>query len=849
MSMVALVPIVAASLAPDGSRAATVARDGAVRTWTNGAVLRAGRSSVHIGGGPVAVALSGDAVRVLWVAGEMLRLYERAPGTQPKRHALSAPATVRAVALSPSGGAAVVACDDETLRGIEVRTREFVWTLATGALPVRAVAMASDAGPVVAAFADGTVRRYDLGAGTSDIVGVGSPADAVVVTPGGEVSVTAAGSVLCRWDPRTGGPPKIRMLDTVITAVAVDATGNQVLVGADDGGLWLHDLTGGPSAGYIVPARATPGVPTREAARPPPSAPDRTRPPADSLVDDDVRFTVYRPQALSPGQWASLLVFAHKTNLVEEPGRAPLDPQEQVEARAREHFGGAPPRPVGGDARAELTRGARLRIVPDLPGIQCNPNDAEVDWWEPVHEVLFRLLAGPDLAGTVARGEVRVWCGPLIIGEVSISLRVAADGPAAEAPPTAESAGRYRKIFASYSHRDHAFVAWFAEAARAMGDQYLQDVRTLRAGERWNVRLLELIDDADVFQLFWSSNSMRSPHCREEWEHALALRRPMFVRPVYWEDPLPEDPGLELPPAGLRALHFVKVPVVEPALVGSLLDHPSARVRRPAGRKAGEAALTSPVGPTPGSPAAGQSQTLERAATPPAAGEGGRRPPGGGTRHGRTRWLSAAGGALAAAVVLVAGVIFYHGAPTAGPSSPAGGSRLSLPAGAAPTSGPSPSAATSGLSPSAGTSGLSSHAGGPPMAGHLGWTHLLPGDCLKGSNLHLNTGRRWPARFQVVPCGQEHTAEVYYSSNYWPAGQAYPGEPVKSRQATAKCTEVFRSYIGLGYSQSEFDETSISPGRAAWDAGGRQLICIAYKPTGRYPAGAPLYASIQGSAR
>ncbi len=318
------------------------------------------------------------------------------------------------------------------------------------------------------------------------------------------------------------------------------------------------------------------------------------------LVDDDVRFTVYRPQALSPRRWASLLVFAHKTTLVEEAGRAPVDPQEQVEARARAHFGAAPPHPVGVDARQRLIRGAQLRIVPDLPGIRCNPGEAEVEWWEPVHEVLFRLLAGPELAGTVVRGAVRVWCGAVILGEVSITIHVAADGPVAEAPPVAVPVRRYRKIFASYSHRDRAIVANFAEVYRAVGDQYLQDVLALRSGERWSARLLELIEDADVFQLFWSRNSMRSPHCRDEWEHALALQRKEFVRPVYWEEPLPGDPVQGLPPAALRALHFVKVPVAEPRPQDSVPAPPrrrrSSRSRAMSGGLAAAAAGAAVVG-------------------------------------------------------------------------------------------------------------------------------------------------------------------------------------------------------------------------------------------------------------
>ena len=276
------------------------------------------------------------------------------------------------------------------------------------------------------------------------------------------------------------------------------------------------------------------------------------------VVDNDVRFTVYRPQALAPGVWASLLVFAHKTDLVIEPGQPPVDPSKQVEAMARAHFGDAPVRSAGVDARGEVFRGARLRITVDLPGLRCNPGEAELDWWEPVHQVVFRLLGGPDLVGSVVRGAVRVWCGPLLLGEVSLAIGVTASASGPPVPLVADSAQRYRKIFPSYSRDDQAIVAAFEKVVRALGDEYLQDVLALRSGERWQTRLPELIDEADVFQLFWSSNSMRSPYCQQEWEHALALGRPLFVRPVYWEDPMPQDPTLGLPPVALRELHFIK---------------------------------------------------------------------------------------------------------------------------------------------------------------------------------------------------------------------------------------------------------------------------------------------------
>ncbi|GAB2571318.1 hypothetical protein Aab01nite_04710 [Paractinoplanes abujensis] len=277
------------------------------------------------------------------------------------------------------------------------------------------------------------------------------------------------------------------------------------------------------------------------------------------LIDDDVQFTVYRPLRLPPNRWESMLVFAHKSGPVVDPVIGPVDPIREVRARAERFFGGgADPSPRTVDAHRPLPRGARLRIVPELPGVECNPPEHVLDWQEPVHELAFRLRVAPT-APEVVRGFVRVWCGPIVIGEVSLALPITLGDVPVERTP--EPIRRYRKIFPSYSRRDAAVVEEFATAARALGDQYLQDVVTLRSGEQWSPRLLELIEEADVFQLFWSSNSMLSDYCRAEWECALGLGRPSFVRPLYWEDPLPEAPRLGLPPADLRRLHFARVPI------------------------------------------------------------------------------------------------------------------------------------------------------------------------------------------------------------------------------------------------------------------------------------------------
>jgi len=561
--MPGLMPVVAMATQPAGPWAAMINAAGAVRGWLySGAPESFAESSAEIAGRELAaVALSEARVLTVISAGmDRFSLDEGAlDGDLRRTEVLWDVSHVRALALSPSGGIMVLAGDDGTLRGVDIRTWEAVWTLRTGDSLARAVALASDAGPVIAAVADGRIRRYDLTGDSLDVTGPGPAVSGVAVTPNRAVIVAGcADGTLLRWSARDGGPPRIWRIAAAVTAVAVGGGGDRVLAAADDGRVRMYDFAAGESYSFaagdaraVAPAQR-PGPPAADPARGLPGV-------AARAVDDDVQFAVYRPKALSPDDWATMLVFAHKTSLVEQPGKPPMDPNEEVEKRARDRLGDSAAPPARADARYELPRGSRLRVVPELPGIQCNPADSVFEWWEPVHETEFRILAPQGLAGSVVRGSVRIWRGPLILAEVSVAIPVTAGQQAGEAPKVADSAPPYRKIFASYSRDDLPLLASFTEAAWALGDTVLLDLTGIHSGELWEPRLLEMIREADVFQLFWSSNSMRSPFCRQEWEYALSLGRQRFVRPVYWESPLPQDLALGLPPPSLRALQFVPV--------------------------------------------------------------------------------------------------------------------------------------------------------------------------------------------------------------------------------------------------------------------------------------------------
>jgi hypothetical protein len=283
------------------------------------------------------------------------------------------------------------------------------------------------------------------------------------------------------------------------------------------------------------------------------------RPP---YLDDNVQFTVYRPRAVQPDRWYPLLAFAHLSEKQPEAAADEPDPAAEVYRQAQQVLGNLARdyQDVTQDSRLAVPRDGEITFVPEVPGVQFNPPRRTFVWQEPVHREDFRMRAPADLDGKTARGRLTVYLGHLILADVSLTIRVDSRArPAAADTGEASAARPYRKIFASYSHQDMDIVRQVEVYVRALGDEYLRDWTQLRAGEVWNDQLMQLIEDADVFQLFWSTNSMRSAFVRREWEHALRLNRPNFIRPTYWQEPMPEDTAAGLPPEALRRLQFARL--------------------------------------------------------------------------------------------------------------------------------------------------------------------------------------------------------------------------------------------------------------------------------------------------
>jgi hypothetical protein len=272
--------------------------------------------------------------------------------------------------------------------------------------------------------------------------------------------------------------------------------------------------------------------------------------PNAGLPQNPVQFSVYHPQDMRPERWYTLLSYIHLAAVketVEADSRSRLPTEEVFRQQTA-------------DANQVIAREAEIRVVPELPGCRFNPTYQQVIWIEDWHRAEFRVQARPELPGFALEqpvmGRVAFYVQTVLVGEVPIwavlSERAVAVDVDRPAHPTI--ADPYQAIFVSYSHRDSDVVERIGRAYKALGMQFLRDVEMLRSGEEWNPRLLEYIEKADIFQLYWSKQAKASVYVQQEWHHALSLGRENFIRPLYWHTPMPQ------PPAELGALHFAYYP-------------------------------------------------------------------------------------------------------------------------------------------------------------------------------------------------------------------------------------------------------------------------------------------------
>ena len=290
------------------------------------------------------------------------------------------------------------------------------------------------------------------------------------------------------------------------------------------------------------PAPAAP--PVLEEAKPgPPKAPGRGVLAPTSA--EEIQFSAYYPREVPPDVWQPLQAYVFKRSAA-----------DQIAEDAEKQLGplGAFRRILEG-SRRHIAEGETITATPHLPGFQFNPPAVTVGFYEDWHRFSFKMRAADAPLNHAANGFLTFTASGIIVADVPLSVFVSTE-QAGRRVQVNQTRPIYDTVFASYSHRDTHIVERVEAAAKTLGLTYLRDVISLRSGEDWNVGLLRMIDDATIFQLFWSADYAVSPHCKQEWEYAVSLKREAgsFIRPVYWQQPMPP------PPAPLQHLHFAYQP-------------------------------------------------------------------------------------------------------------------------------------------------------------------------------------------------------------------------------------------------------------------------------------------------
>lgn len=252
-----------------------------------------------------------------------------------------------------------------------------------------------------------------------------------------------------------------------------------------------------------------------------------------TTADSAAYFLATSPKSMPLDEWQPMYAYVFRQSVA---AQVYMDAAKLLGKKQAEYSTMSQP------ASTTIREGAEITATPELEGFQFKPLRVTVGFYDAWERFNFELRAKSAPLNQFATGRIVFTVEGLIVGEVPLSIFVG-ETPA-EWEFKENPTKMYQAIFCSYSHADTKIIERLERAYKSLGMDYLRDITTLKSGTHWSDELLALIDRADVFQLFWSQTAADSKYVRQEWEHALKYEkdRPNFIRPVWWQDPMPPVP-------------------------------------------------------------------------------------------------------------------------------------------------------------------------------------------------------------------------------------------------------------------------------------------------------------------
>lgn len=255
----------------------------------------------------------------------------------------------------------------------------------------------------------------------------------------------------------------------------------------------------------------------------------------DDNIEDahDINTCLYAPSEVFPNKSFIIRVYMYLSN-----------EQDAIDSKVKE----IDPKAVKKEYKPldiPVRNGDRLMVQLNLSdGIECKNTSKTVIWRG--HYTDFSFMAKLiDASQKSVEGTAYVFVNDVPAGEMLFTINVVDTKPR-ELYTRVES-HRFSKIFISYAHQDESQVRGIAEGCRMLGKDYFFDRHSLQAGDIFKDKILDYINNADLFVLCWSKNAAQSEWVKIEREHALRLIHegksslsiyPLCLRP---EAPLPPD--------------------------------------------------------------------------------------------------------------------------------------------------------------------------------------------------------------------------------------------------------------------------------------------------------------------
>jgi hypothetical protein len=257
---------------------------------------------------------------------------------------------------------------------------------------------------------------------------------------------------------------------------------------------------------------------------------------------DAVHFTVSSPPTVQVAQTFIVYVWAHM-----ERQRA------EIARRAREVGPQSDTAPVlHPKGPFKIERGTTLFVRLRFPEFHVEQPEDAILWVGEIANASFEVAVPGQIGEGIKSGSVTVyWEGGLRIAKVPLQIKVVAES--VSTAPTTQTVYPYSRAFASYANEDRNEVLGRIQGMQktAPSLKVFLDVASLRSGEDFEKKLLQVITENEILYLFWSAAAKRSSWVEKEWKCALNCRGEDFIDPV----PLvsPEDVR---PPEELGKKHF-----------------------------------------------------------------------------------------------------------------------------------------------------------------------------------------------------------------------------------------------------------------------------------------------------